>query len=121
LANRNRVKASPKKSRSAKPGRAAPKDSSALDSAYAGIKAVRELRSGFGSYEVPAAVNDLLRRGWVLLGAGFVTQSGADGREFLYVLGTTETIFADDSLAASGDYAEMEAFIRSVGTDVDEA
>lgn len=81
---------------------------------------MRELRSGFGSYEIVPVVNDLLRRGWVLLGAGFVAQPGAEGREFLYVLGATDVALLDkDAPAASTDYSEMEAFVRSVGTDVD--
>jgi hypothetical protein len=50
-----------------------------------------------------------------------VAQPGAESREFLYVLGTTDAaLSSDDSPPASRDYAEMEAFIRSVGTDVDD-
>jgi hypothetical protein len=61
-------------------------------SPYAGVKVVRELRSGYGAYEIANAVNDLLQRGWILLGAHFISTGTAnnDQREFLYVLGSTD-------------------------------
>lgn len=61
-------------------------------SPQAEIKVVRELRSGYGAYEIVNAVNDLLQRGWILLGAHFISTGAAnnDQREFLYVLGSTD-------------------------------
>lgn len=117
MADRNRVKADSKKSR--RPGRAVSQDAPMLGDARLNVRAVRELRSGVGSYEIAAAVNDLLQRGWVLLGAGFV---GAETREFLYVLGAADAALlgGEGASVSSTDYSKMEAFVQSLGTDVAE-
>jgi hypothetical protein len=97
---------------------AAPANSAAtpVTPQYADIKVVRELRSGYGSYEAANAVNELLERGWILLGAQFVTNLLAAGeqREFLYVLGSTDPAQAESQPALEEkDFADLEASLRS--------
>jgi hypothetical protein len=84
---------------------------------HAAIRAVREIRSGYSSFEMAEAVNDLLRRGWVLLGAQFVTSgSGADAaREFLYVLGSTDGSQADAGRSPEDDhFANLAEYTRRI-------
>ncbi len=81
-------------------------------SPYAGVKVVRELRSGYGSYEIVNAVNDLLQRGWILLGAQFIggdVQAG-ERREFLYVLGSTDPALAE--IPDESPFEDLEASVR---------
>lgn len=84
---------------------------------FADIRVVREIRSGYSSFEAVDAVNDLLRRGWVLLGAQFVTSgSGVDAaREFLYALGSTDA-GRDDSKRAPDDdhFANLVEYTRRI-------
>jgi hypothetical protein len=83
-----------------------------IPSPYAGIKVVRELRSGYSSYEIVNAVNDLLQRGWILLGAQFIggdVQAG-ERREFLYVLGSTDPALAE--VSDESQFADLEASVR---------
>jgi hypothetical protein len=85
--------------------------------AFADIRAVREIRSGYSSFEAVDAVNDLLRRGWVLLGAQFVTSgSGVDAaREFLYVVGSTDANGGGATRSAEDDhFANLAEYTRRI-------
>jgi len=90
---------------------------------YAAIRVVREIRSGYSSFEAADAVNDLLRRGWVLLGAQFVTSgSGVEAaREFVYVLGSTNPQLGDVARTPDDDhFANLEEFTRRITEDAPE-
>jgi len=85
--------------------------------AFADIRVVREIRSGYSSFEAVDAVNDLLRRGWVLLGAQFVTSgSGVDAaREFLYVVGSTDANDGGATRSTEDDhFANLAEYTRRI-------
>lgn len=88
-------------------------DSASVPPQFAGIRVVREIRSGYGTYEIVNAVNDMLQRGWILLGAQFVTSSSlsVEQREFLYVLGSTDPTLAGAS-SVDAEFDELQESLR---------